>query len=156
MSTYIYILPKDVCLDIARKNNPHEHQESVLLEYLPDNLFGSTVESAGILDGMYITIDGWQVPMEFTQELLQVDTICSDSNPVAYSNENSLISHEVVIGRDPWIMKIDTETAIVEVNPIVIDKQTDDIVKDVLCALNGAMLEEWRRFYGKQQDVFEM
>ena len=56
MNTYIHILPKDVCLDIARKNNPHEDQESVLLEYLPDNLFGSTVESVGVLDGMYITI----------------------------------------------------------------------------------------------------
>ena len=156
MSTYIYILPKDVCLDIARKNNPHEDQESVLLEYLPDTLYGSTVESVGILDGMYITIDGWWVPMEFTQESLQVDTMCSNSNPVAYSNENSLTSHQIVIGRDPWIMKIDTETAIVEVNPIVIDKQMDDIVKDILCALNGAMLEEWRRFYGKQQNVPEM
>lgn len=41
-------------------------------------------------------------------------------------------------------------------SPIVIDKQADGIVKDVLCALNGAMLKEWRRFYGKQQDVSEM
>lgn len=156
MSTYIYILPKDVCLDIARKNNPHKYQESVLLEYLPDTLYGSTVESLGILDGMYVTVDGWQVPMEFTQESLQVDTICSNSNPVAYSNENSFISHEIVIGRDPWVLRIDVESAMVKVNPIVMHKQTDDIVKDVLCALNGAMLEEWRRFYGKQQDVSEM
>lgn len=54
------------------------------------------------------------------------------------------------------VLKIDTESAIVEVNPIVTDRHTDDVVKDVLCALNGAVLEGWKRFYGKQQDVPEM
>lgn len=139
MSTYIYILPKDVCLDIARKNNPHEHQESVLLEYLPDTLYGSTVESLGILDGMYITIDGWQVPVEFTQ----VYTACLNSNEETSNTDNGLVSHGTVIGKDPWVLRIDVESEMVKVNPIVIDNQTDDIVKDIFscfrwCNVRGA------------------
>ena len=83
-----------------------------------------------------------------------ITQVYTDSNAVTCNNDINPISHQIVIGRDPWIMKIDT--AIVEVNPIVIDKQTDDIVKDVLCALNGVVLEEWKRFYGRQQNVPEM
>lgn len=110
------------------------------------------MESVGILDGLYVTVDGWQVPMEFTQ----VYTTGLNSNEETSNTDNGPVSHEIVIGKDPWVLRIDVENAMIQVNPIVIDKQTDDIVKDVLCALNGAVLEEWKRFYGKQQNVSEM
>ena len=169
----IYILPKYQCLEIAKKNlrEPYQSDEH-LLRYLPDGIFNRTLAVKQEYSDRY-KVDGvlgafWYIPKEFakpvpdaiavslTTEVPSMDSITYSTNIGYTLNPVSPISNVFTIGRDPWIMKINLETGIIEVNPIVIDKQTDDIVKGVLCALNGAMLEEWRRFYGKQQDVPEM
>lgn len=154
MYGYIHIFPKNICLEKAGLVDSPEVPEDVLLRGLPDRIFDSTLEYVDILEGCYLTADGWLIPVEFTENLAK--TVTNNSSNLTYNDIVSSISTQVVIGRDPWIMKIDTETSVVQVNPIVIDNQIDNIVKDILHALNGMVVEELKRTYGKQQNVSEM
>lgn len=137
----ILIFTKEECLEIAKIKNPTIDNEKTLLCSVPDYLFGTAASYKSCNDVAYFDVDGrWEVPKEFActvGEILSSYTVSSIGR--------SLLSHSIVIGSDPWILRIDTESAVVEVNPQVIDKQPDELAKEVLQALDNAVLEEYRK-----------
>lgn len=56
----------------------------------------------------------------------------------------SLISKDIYIGNVPWILKIDTATTQIEVNPDVRDTQKDALVNEILSALDNFLLKNYR------------
>lgn len=141
----ILIFTKEKCLEIAKIKNPTINNEKILLCNIPDYLFGTTAFYEGCDDEAYFGVDGgWEVPKEFARPVGDQVGVISPSDAV-YSIGRSLLSHSIVIGSDPWILRIDTESAVVEVNPQVIDKQPDELAKEVLRALDNAVLEKYRQ-----------
>ena len=109
----ILIFTKEKCLEIAKIKNPTINNEKILLCNIPDYLFGTTAFYESCDDEAYFGVDGkWVVPKEFARPVGEIL-----SSYIASSIGRSLLSHSIVIGNDPWVLRIDTESAIVEVNP---------------------------------------
>lgn len=166
----IYIFPREKCLEIARKN--HEGQDRLdedLLCYLPDDMFNRTLVVKQECGDCYkvggVVSCFWRIPKEFakpvpesivvspTTEVPSMDSITSNTG-IGYITSASIFSNSFTIGSDPWIMKINLETGIIEVNPEIIDMQPDKIVKDVLRAIDRTVLKcylrEKKKYEGKK------
>ena len=157
----IYILPKYKCLEIAKKSYRKQYQsDEDLLHYLPDDMFNRTLVVKREYGDCY-EVDGvvscfWRIPKEFakpapeavvgdtTTEVTSMDSITSNTG-IGYITSASIFSNSFTIGSDPWIMKINLETGIIEVNPEIIDRQPDKIVKDILRAIDHTVLECYLR-----------
>lgn len=142
----ISIFTKEKCLEIAKANNPTVDDEETLLCSIPDYLFGTIVSYESCDDEFYFGVDDklFVVPKEFARPVGGQVSATSPSDAV-YSIGRSLLSHTIQIGSNPWVLRIDTESAMVEVNPNVIDRQADELAKEVLKALDNAVLEEYRK-----------
>lgn len=154
---YIYVFPKEECLKIARKLRRNSSDIDDLLCYLPDDVFNKVGEVVEEYDEYYRAKIGdakWNFPKEFTKSVSY--SLCppfNSSDIINTVSPVSTISSTLTIGNDPWVMKINLETAVVKVNPEIIDKQTDEAVKTILQGIDNMVLECYLREKKKRIDV---
>lgn len=157
---YIYIFPKYQCLEIAKKNHREQYQsDEDLLHYLPDDMFNRILIPKQECGDCY-KVDGVvscfrRIPKDFAKPVPEA-VVVSPTTKV-FSMDSSIqntgieynfyfnFSNYFTIGSDPWIMKTNLETGIIEVNPEIIDRQPDKIVQDILRAIDHTVLECYLR-----------